>query len=150
MGFSGSTMPANNSITTAMLQDGAVTSAKITNNAITVTKLASGLGTPVLLHDDETEVTFSVTTASVKSYTLPNNTYSNIFIEAEIGYDLLLAAENIDWDIQVGGSTKRHLDVQCGSSSGFSREWRIGIILVQQTSRINRAKPHSQRGHSKL
>ncbi|HWY28405.1 MAG TPA: hypothetical protein VNW25_04005 [Candidatus Sulfotelmatobacter sp.] len=143
MGFSGSG-PGPNSITTAMLQAGAVTTTKIANNAVgsgqlgagavTLAALAAGLGNAVLLYDDETEITASVTTASIKSYSLPNNNYTKILIQAEVGYDLLLAAENISWDIQVGGVTKRHLDVECGSSSGFSRCWPIAVTFVQQTA----------------
>jgi len=138
MGFGGgSSTPAPNSITTAMIQAGAVTTSKIAAGGVTLAALASGLGTPILLSDDDTETTGAITNASVKSFALPINTYTEILIEAEVGWDYLSGAGgtgDLQWDILVGGLSQRTMNMKTGSTSGFTFTFPLRVIVVQKAA----------------
>ena len=93
----------------------------ITGAKAIITNMPSG--TVISLYRDEVEDT-GTTNTTVKTYTLPSNTYSRIIIESECGFrGNVNVNSNATFNIVVGGVTKRtHTDEGDATGGGDQQE----------------------------
>jgi hypothetical protein len=98
----------------------------VTGAKAIITNMPSG--TVISLYRDEVEDT-GTTATTVKTYTLPSNTYSRIIIESECGFrGFANANSNVTFNIVVGGVTKRtHTDE--GDATGATDQQEKGRTL---------------------
>lgn len=86
-------------------------------------------GAMILLSNSEADVTGVATTASVKSFVVPANIYSQIMVEAEIAIEQS-GNTNCEWqfDLQYAGVTKATLNLKMRGNNA-SQEHKPGAVL---------------------
>jgi hypothetical protein len=90
-------------------------------------------GTLVLLLNNEADVTGTVTTASVKSFVVPANIYSQIMVEVEIGLDQS-GNNNAEWtyDVQYVGVTKATSNLKLRGNNVAQEHKILGVIKYSE------------------
>lgn len=105
---------------------------------------ACNAGGLVLLSNSEADVTGIATTASVKTFVVPANIYSQIMVEAEVGLDHS-GSNNADWtvDLQYAGVTKATSNLKLRGNNAAQEHRTIGVVKYSEampaggTIRIN-------------
>lgn len=65
-------------------------------------------GTTMLISTDEVETTGTINNASIKSFTVPVNTYSRIMVESEVGFQSVAnTSGTATFNLDYGGVVKR-------------------------------------------
>lgn len=86
-------------------------------------------GTMVLLYADETDATGTGTVLSVKSYTVPSNTYSLIMTEAEVSFNGAANADNeLSYRLMNGTTINREFRLK-QDATGSGDTWILGGSL---------------------
>lgn len=105
---------------------------------------AQNAGAMILLSNSEADVTGVATTASVKTFVVPANIYSQIMVEAEVGLDQS-GSNNADWtaDLQYAGVTKATSNLKLRGNNAAQEHRTIGVVKYSEampaggTVRIN-------------
>lgn len=90
-------------------------------------------GALILLSNSEADVTGIATTASVKSFVVPANTYSQIMVETEIGLDQS-GSNNSEWvcDIQYAGVTKATSNLKFRGNNASQEHKAVGVLKYSE------------------
>jgi hypothetical protein len=94
---------------------------------------AVNIGCLAMLSNSESNITGTVTTANVKSYTVPANLYSQIMVEVEIGLDQS-GNTDAEWifDIQYAGVSKASSSLRQRGNNASDSHKTVGIIKYSE------------------